>query len=230
MFGFEIYNNKFQRIIYGSEMAYHYWGKVIVSSNADHDEKITPLFNIPKHWSPMVFATATEIGRYPAGIRSTNYAYTTYHQDRICVISKRKWMGNIRQTFVFYVFVPAKYLPQSGWGLELYNEANELCFTGYRPPLNIKSFIPNNTNDNVQRYRDNFAVPTLYSGFLFIAFLDIQLHFTMMGSSIEGLRMLLHTQLSFSPGFEDQDFMANITEIPTINPDYYNPYPNLPRV
>lgn len=230
MFGFEISNKRGQRIIYGDEMAYHYWGRVIISSTVDHNEKYTALFNIPEHWNPLVFATATEIGIYPVGLKNANYVYSVYHQNRLKIVSKRRGLSGIRQTFVFYVFVPAKYIPQSQWGFELYNNNGDISFTGYRPPLKITSFISNNTNNNVPTHNYNFAVPTTYSGFSFIAFRNVQQHFFMMGSSIAGLRKLLHTQESYSPAFGDTDYYVNIPEIPTINPDYYNQYLNLGNV
>lgn len=117
MFGFEISNKRGHRIIYGDEMAYHYWGRVIISSTVDHNEKLTALFNIPEHWNPLVFATATEIGSYPAGLKNANYVYSVYHQNRLKIVSKRIGLSGVRQTFVFLCFCSSKTLTTKSVGV-----------------------------------------------------------------------------------------------------------------
>ncbi len=233
MYGFEIRNRWNQKIVYGEEQAYLFWGKMDIAKWNEGDH-VQNLFNIPVSWQPLVFVRILDQLR--GTILSTNIFEAVNVNGRLhgkirirkgTSINSLPMMLKVR----VYVFVPAVHVPLPSWGMALYNTKGVLAFHTKTKPLQVQADVlaAGGTSLNY-----DFAAVTIPASLEFIAFNANTMSggswlFMCAGALKSSRKMGYFTDGSIYPSNEDSDIKFPTRTI-VINANDYDGVWNLPPV
>ncbi len=232
MYGFEIRNQWNQRIVYGEEQTYLFWGKMDIAKWNEGDH-VQNLFNIPVWWQPMVFVRILEQKR--GTILGTNMFEVVNINGRLHgKIRIRKGTGfrplpKMLKVRV-YVFVPAVHVPLPSWGMALYNTKGVLAFHTKTKPLQIQGDVSAAGGITLPYH---FAAISLPASLEFIAFNPMTASggswLFMCGGAIGNTRKMGYfVDGSIYPSREDSDVRFP-TRTVVINASEYDGVWNLPN-
>lgn len=130
-YGAYLVNADGNSIILGKEETYLYWGKVSFTANSSTTPAFTQLFNIPESCAPLVFINSTNL----ANSNDSLVASTSYLNGKATVYTAS---SDKTRTITAYVFLLARYVPLSSYGIALWNIDGILAFHSSRPSIKLQ--------------------------------------------------------------------------------------------